>query len=218
MPLQMPDQAAPQSPDEAHAVRRRLYRVLAIVAVGLFVALLAYGLLSKATNRSVDESLAKGNAPTAPEFEDVVLDRGKLPGELAATVGPALSDAQLSLRELRGTPLILNFWASWCVPCREEAKALNQLQEERGGPRFTVLGIDTEDLSPDAKAFVKRYGVRYPQLRDGQGDFGQDFGTTGVPESYLFDPQGVLREAQAGPVTEEMLRERFLPLIPKGSS
>jgi cytochrome c biogenesis protein CcmG, thiol:disulfide interchange protein DsbE len=114
---------------------------------------------------------------------------------------------------------MVNFWASWCVPCRQEVKALNRLQEERGGPRFTVVGVDSNDLSPDAKAFVKRYGVSYPQLRDGQGKLADEFGTTGVPESYLFDPQGRLKEARPGPIDEQILRERFLPLIPpKGKS
>lgn len=167
--------------------------VLAVVAA---VGLLAYGLLSKGGSR-----IAIGEA--APRTMVDRLDGG----------------GEESLADYRGRWVMVNFWASWCVPCREEAEALNQLQEERGGPRFTVLGVDTEDLSSDAKAFVERYGVRYPQLRDGQGELADEFGTTGVPESYLFDPQGRLQEARPGPVTSKILRERFLPLIPaKGSS
>ncbi|MGD9735725.1 MAG: TlpA family protein disulfide reductase [Solirubrobacterales bacterium] len=165
---------------------------IVVLAVLAAVGLLVYGLVSKGDSR-----IAIGDP--AP----------------AKTVDRLEGGGEESLADYRGRWVMVNFWASWCVPCREEAKALNQLQEERGGRKFTVLGVDTEDLSPDAKAFVKRYGMRYPQLRDGQGDLGDDFGTTGVPESYLFDPQGILREAQAGPVTEEILRERFLPLIPQ---
>lgn len=149
-------------------------------------------------------------------------------GEAQLEVGdpaPAASLARLdgggeeSLAEYRGRWVMVNFWASWCVPCREEAKALNRLQEERGGPRFTVVGVDSNDLSPDARAFVERYDVRYPQLHDGDGQLAKDFGTTGVPESYLFDPQGKLRVPWRGPVDERVLREQFLPLIPdRGSS
>ena len=168
---------------------------IVVLAVLAAVGLLVYGLASKGDSR-----LAVGDpAPKA------MVDRLEGGGEE-------------SLADYRGRWVMVNFWASWCVPCREEAEALNRLQEERGGKKFTVLGIDTEDLSPDAKAFVKRYGVRYPQLRDGQGELAHDFGTTGVPESYLFDPQGNLAQAQAGPVTEEILRERFLPLIPREES
>jgi cytochrome c biogenesis protein CcmG, thiol:disulfide interchange protein DsbE len=163
--------------------------VLAVVAA---VGLLAYGLLSKGNSR-----IAVGDA--APQTQVEQLEGG----------------GEKSLAAYKGRWVMVNFWASWCVPCREEAAALNQLQKERGGPGFTVLGIDTEDLSTDAKAFVKRYGVSYPQLRDGNGDLADEFGTTGVPESYLFDPQGNLKESRPGPVTTKILREQFLPLIPQ---
>lgn len=167
--------------------------VLAVVAV---VGLLVYGLASKGTSQ-----IAVGDA--APQ---TMLDKLEGGGEE-------------SLAAYRGRWVMVNFWASWCVPCREEAKALDELQKERGGPKFTVLGVDSNDLSPDAKAFVKRYGVRYPQLRDGNGDLAHEFGTTGVPESYLFDPRGRLRMPWRGPVTPKILSENFLPLIPqKGSS
>jgi cytochrome c biogenesis protein CcmG, thiol:disulfide interchange protein DsbE len=167
--------------------------VLAVVAV---VGLLVYGLASKG-----DSQIEVGDpAPTAK------LER--LEGE-----------GKGSLADYRGRWVMVNFWASWCVPCRDEAAALNKLQEERGGPKFTVVGIDSNDLSPDARAFIERYGVEYPQLHDGDGDLAKDFGTTGVPESYLFDPEGKLQVPWRGPVDERILREQFLPLIPaKGNS
>jgi cytochrome c biogenesis protein CcmG/thiol:disulfide interchange protein DsbE len=165
-----------------------------IVAVAVLAAigLLVYGLVSKGNSR-----IAIGEP--APQ---TMVD--KLEGGGAE-----------SIAAYRGRWVMVNFWASWCIPCHEEAEALNELQKERGGPKFTVLGIDTRDLSTDAKAFLKRYHVQYPQLRDGSGDLAHEFGTTGVPESYLFDPQGRLKEAQPGPVDAQILRERFLPLIPK---
>lgn len=167
--------------------------VLAVVAA---VGLLAYGLLSKG-----DSQIAVGD-PVPP----TKLDRLRGGGEE-------------SLADYRGRWVMVNFWASWCVPCREEARALNQLQEERGGPDFTVVGVDSNDLSPDARAFIEKYAVEYPQLRDGNGDLAHEFGTTGVPESYLFDPQGKLKVPWRGPVDEKILREQFLPLIPaKGNS
>lgn len=167
--------------------------VLAVVAA---IGLLAYGLLSKG-----DSQIAVGDpVPRTP------VDRLEGSGEE-------------SLAAYRGRWVMVNFWASWCVPCRDEAKALNRLQEERGGPSFTVVGVDSNDLSPDARAFVKRYGVDYPQLRDAHDELNHEFGTTGVPESYLFDPRGRLKLPWRGPIDEQILRERFLPLIPaKGHS
>lgn len=164
---------------------------IVVLAVAAAVGLLVYGLASKG-----DSQIEVGDpVPTAK------LDR--LEG-----------DGVESLADYRGRWVMVNFWASWCVPCREEAKALNQLQDERGGPKFTVVGVDSNDLSPDARAFIERYGVEYPQLHDGDGELAKDFGTTGVPESYLFDPQGKLKVPWRGPVDERILREQFLPLIP----
>jgi cytochrome c biogenesis protein CcmG/thiol:disulfide interchange protein DsbE len=169
---------------------------IVVVAVVAAVGLLVYGLLSKGGSE-----IAVGDPAPATALE-------RLEG-----------NGSESLADYRGRWVMVNFWASWCVPCREEAETLNALQKERGGPAFTVLGVDSNDLSPDARAFVKRYGVRYPQLRDGSGDLADEFGTTGVPESYLFDPRGRLKLPWRGPVDEKIVKERFLPLIPlEGSS
>ena len=114
--------------------------------------------------------------------------------------------------------MLVNFWASWCLPCRAEAPALEQFQQRHGGARFTVVGIDTQDLGDDARAFVERYRLSYPQLRDGGGDAADEYGTTGVPENFLVDPAGRVRLVAPGPVSEEYLREEVAPLLPGGAS
>jgi cytochrome c biogenesis protein CcmG/thiol:disulfide interchange protein DsbE len=123
-----------------------------------------------------------------------------------------------SLADYRGRWVLVNFWASWCIPCREEAPALERFQQEHEGPKFTVLGIDSRDLSSDGIAFVEEYGLSYPQLRDGDGDAASDYGTTGVPENFLVDPAGKVRLLVRGPITEEYLREQVAPLLPGGES
>lgn len=166
--------------------------VLAVLAV---VGLLVFGLASKGSSR-----LEVGEAvPTAalPQLEG--------------------SDSE-SLADYRGQWVLVNFWASWCLPCRAEAPALEEFQRRHGGPRFTVLGIDTQDLSDDAQAFVERYGLTYPQLRDGDGDAADDYGTTGVPETFLIDPAGKVRLAVPGAVDEEYLQDKVEPLLPEGKS
>ncbi len=123
-----------------------------------------------------------------------------------------------SLTNYRGQWVLVNFWASWCVPCRTEAPELEEFQRRHGGPRFTVLGIDSRDLTGDGRDFVERYGLTYPQLRDGDGDAAHEFGTTGVPENFLIDPRGKVRLLVRGPVDAEYLDRYVAPMLPGGES
>ena len=122
-----------------------------------------------------------------------------------------------SLADYRGSWVLVNFWASWCEPCREESPALEEFQGEYGGKRFTVLGIDSADLSSDGLRFVREYGLTYPQLHDGDGDMADEFGTTGVPESYLVDPRGRVRLKAIGTVDDEYLEDEVVPLVTGGA-
>ncbi|HEU4737509.1 MAG TPA: TlpA disulfide reductase family protein [Solirubrobacterales bacterium] len=168
---------------------------IVIMAVLAVVGLLVFGLASKGSSR-----LEEGDpAPTAAL---PVLDGG----------------GSESLADYRGKWVLVNFWASWCPPCRAETPALEEFQQRHGGPRFTVLGIDTQDLSDDAQAFVEKFDLSYPQLRDGNGDTADEYGTTGVPETFLIDPAGKVRLAVPGTVDEDYLREEVEPFLPKGKS
>lgn len=120
-----------------------------------------------------------------------------------------------SMADYRGKWVLVNVWASWCEPCREEAPALEALQRVHGGEKFTVLGIDSSDLSEDGRGFVEEFGLTYPQLHDGDGEFADEFGATGVPESYLIDPRGRVRLIAKGAVSTEYLENEVEPLLPK---
>lgn len=166
--------------------------MLAVLAV---IGLLVYGLVLKGSSRV--------------EIGDAAPD-GPLPQLEGGGTG--------SLADYRGSWVLVNFWASWCDPCREEAPALEEFQRRYGSDSFTVLGIDTQDLSDDGREFVERYGLSYPQLHDGDGDHADEYGTTGVPENYLVDPQGNVRLLVVGPITAERLRDEVAPLLPKEKS
>jgi cytochrome c biogenesis protein CcmG, thiol:disulfide interchange protein DsbE len=160
------------------------------IAVLAVVGLLGFGLLSKG-----GASVEVGE--TAPDAVLPQLD----------------GNGEGSLSGYRGRWVLVNFWASWCVPCREESPALQAFYRRHRAHGFTVLGIDTRDLTGDGRAFVARYRVTYPQLRDGDGDYGHDFGTSGVPESFLANRQGKLVLIRRGPVDREYLNRFVAPLI-----
>jgi cytochrome c biogenesis protein CcmG/thiol:disulfide interchange protein DsbE len=155
----------------------RIRSVIAVLVAVALVALLVFGLVSKGNARIAVGETAP--SPTLPKLEE--------PGSG-------------SLKEYRGRWVLVNFWASWCIPCQDEAPALTKFQAEHGGHKF-----------------AKQFELSYPQLHDGNGNTGHEFGTTGVPENYLIKPNGKLAWGVAGPVDEKILEEHVTPLIPPKS-
>jgi cytochrome c biogenesis protein CcmG, thiol:disulfide interchange protein DsbE len=167
-------------------------RALAVFfAVLAVIGLLGYGLLKKDA-----EALEPGE-------------------EVPTTVLPRLEGGgEGSVADYRGRWVLVNVWASWCTPCRDESPALERFYRAQRGQRFTIIGIDSNDLSDDALSFVRKYGITYPQLRDGDGDFSQEeLGTTGVPESFLVGPDGRLVLHRLGPVTTDYLNSNVAPYL-----
>lgn len=183
----------------------RLTRFLALAAVVAFVALLAYGLLSESADTTIDQGLAEGEAPLAPEFELEVLVRGTLPPSLGREFDPAFSDDRLSLAELRGTPFVLNLWASWCIPCREEAPTLARGWREHGPRGVLYLGLNMQDVTEDALDFIDEFDVRYPTVREPDNATARAYGATGIPETYFVSPRGRIVGHVIGVVTPEQL-------------
>ena len=108
----------------------------------------------------------------------------------------------LDLASLRGRPVVLNFWASWCVPCKGEAKLLERAWRQYRKRGVVFLGIDYHDVTSDARTFLERHGVTYPTVRDGSGRIGDRYGLTGVPETYFVNRQGrLVGEHILGPIT-----------------
>ena len=181
---------------------RRALRVAGILAAVAFVALLVYGLTTKATNSTIDDALSRGEAVPAPGFTLSKLADGDGAG---AAWSRAAADGEVSLSELRGTPLVLNFWASWCDPCRAEAKVLEAAWKQQPGVLF--VGLDVQDAREDARDFIAQFGLTFPHVRDPGNDTQRAWGVTGLPETYFIDAGGRVVGHVIGTVDEAQLRE-----------
>ena len=177
-----------------------------MLALGLFVALLAYGLLSKAPNDTIDTSLSKAEAAPAPGFELPVLRRGDLGAPLSRRLAAALSDGRVNLAELRGTPVVLNFWASWCVPCRVEAPRLEGAWRRVRARGVQFAGLNMQDVTEDARNFMSDFRISYLNIRDKSNDVALDWGVTGIPETFFISARGKVVAHVTGAVSAGQLR------------
>jgi cytochrome c biogenesis protein CcmG/thiol:disulfide interchange protein DsbE len=164
---------------------------LAVLAVLAVVGLLGFGLIKKN-----EDALAGGQ--TAPDVALTDLDGASTDG----------------LAAYRGKWVLVNFWSSWCEPCRDEAPVLESFQQAHKADDFTVVGIALEDIKEESRAFVDEFGLTYPQFRAADSEEAiDDFGLTGRPENVLIDPEGKIALFRRGPVDEAYLRDQVEPLV-----
>ncbi len=183
---------------------RRALRAAGILAAVAFVALLVYGLTTKATNSTIDDALSRGEAVPAPGFTLSALADGSGAG---AAWSRAAADGSVALRELRGTPLVLNFWASWCDPCRAEAKVLERAWKEQSSGGVLFVGLDVQDAREDARDFIAQFGLTFPHVRDPGNDTQRAWGVTGLPETYFIAADGRVVGHVIGTVDDAQLRD-----------
>ena len=173
----------------------------ALALVAALLGLLVWKLVDEERG-NVSVELANGNTPDAPGFTLRRLDR---PGELSFP--------------LAGKAVVVNFWASWCEPCAEEARALDEVWRKYRSRGLVVLGVDARDFDGDARRFARKYGMSYPIVHDGPGKLLEPYGVTGFPETFFVDRRGKVVGKMSGQVNANAETEgEFDELVRKALS
>lgn len=137
-------------------------------------------------------------------FEALSADSGDEGKPAPPLPGAVLQAPRTSLASLRGEPALINFWASWCEPCRQEAPELERLQRSLRGAR--LVGVDYTDREDSGRQFVEKYGWTFPILDDPDGIYGARYHLNGLPTTVVLDSKGRIAETLRGPQTATDLR------------
>lgn len=127
----------------------------------------------------------------------------------------SLDDGLVSLSDFRGQAVLINFWASWCAPCRDEMPAIRATYEAHKGEGFVVLGINMtyQDNRKNAEAFAEEYGISFPVLLDETGEVTESYGVLGVPTSVFINTDGMIVNTYIGAMTKQQLDTFIQDLI-----
>jgi cytochrome c biogenesis protein CcmG/thiol:disulfide interchange protein DsbE len=193
-----PAEDEPQDKAQPPKSRRgRTAIVLGLVVV--FVVGLMGILLIKPPQRSLCDEVAP--ALSLPLFDQY---RGGWPSDT------------LNLADLKGKGVVVNFWASWCQPCEQEAQALETAAQQFKDKGIVFVGVDYLDQEPSAKAYLQKFGVSYPNGPDLAGKISQRYAIRGVPETFFINPDGkIVSCRKVGPLEPAELQQRIAEIMPR---
>jgi len=166
----------------------RYWKVIAVLAVvSAVIGLLAYGFTTDP--RAIPSTMV---GKPAPGFSLTLFD-----------------GRTVKLSDFWGKVVFLNFWASWCPPCREEAPLLEEAWKRYQNEGVVFLGVDIQDREEDARRFIQVYGITYPNGRDPKNRIAIDYGVYGIPETYFIDPSGRITAKYIGALKMDILAARL---------
>jgi cytochrome c biogenesis protein CcmG/thiol:disulfide interchange protein DsbE len=183
-----------------------------ILAAGVVVV----GLVAGITVWALPDDSAHAPRGDGPAGTGTVVDTGAIDigSPAPAFELPALrGGATVSLAALRGQPVIVNFWASWCDPCREEFPVLAKALRAHRDDKLAVIGVTYRDIPSDSRSFVRKMKARWPQGVDKDGVIAKAYGVRAIPQSFFIRPDGTLAAHVFGITSDEALRKPLEELL-----
>ncbi len=168
--------------------------IIVLIVILVFILLLGYAIFGSRVTTKSSPLIGK----EAPEFSLRLFDGN-----------------DLKLSDLKGKTVLLNFWASWCIPCREEARALENSWQKYKDKDVVFVGVNVWDDNSNALNYMNKFGAAYPHGTDPDEEIQVDYGVGGVPETYFIDPSGYIRDKFTGPLTEQII-DYFVPRAMEG--
>ncbi|MFN8499604.1 MAG: TlpA disulfide reductase family protein [Anaerolineae bacterium] len=183
-------------PEPQPAPRRRWPRIVGLLLIVLapIAASLLYA--GAAAGLPLERLGVKGDNSPAPDF-----------------TLPAFAGTDIRLADYRGRPVVLNFWASWCPPCRAEAPAVQRVWEQYQAQGVVFLGVNTSDNDRAARAYLAEYGITYPNVRDDGGSVAPLYHADSLPTTILIDRDGRIVGRRVGAVPEQWLAGRIEDML-----
>ena len=139
--------------------------------------------------------------------------RLELPGNTGRLPPGSVNGISLSLSDLSGKVVLVDFWASWCAPCRQEAPTLGQVYREYAGQPVEFVGVNIWDRPGDAQQYLETFNLPYPNGIDAGGTIAIDYGVKGIPEKFFVDRQGIVQRKYVGPIPPDVLRATLDELL-----
>jgi cytochrome c biogenesis protein CcmG/thiol:disulfide interchange protein DsbE len=131
--------------------------------------------------------------------------QGRQASDFTLTLFDQFEQEQITLSDLRGQVVVINFWASWCVECYKEADLLEQAWRDYQDKGVVFIGVDYLDTEKEGLAYMAKYGITYPSGPDLGDRISKDYAITGVPETFIIDKDGHIAHVQIGPITKAQL-------------
>ena len=189
-------------PSDETGAANPLVWIPVFLALFALLGLLAWGLIRD--QQAGTSSFSTNDGPAA------VAVLGRPASDFSgALYAPFNGKSEFNLSDYQGKVVVVNFWASWCPPCREEAPILEQTWRKYQDDNVVFIGVDIWDTEQDAQAYIDEFGITFPNLIDKRGSIAVEYGVTGIPETFFITPDGMINRKVIGAISLSLLEQNI---------